>query len=108
MTFDDLLEAGYRPFPAPRHLTFCTRAAQKIVWSPDGFKQYFTNVFESSWPDGHVSMYAEVHFYDGLGGPSGSFRVERSVEELSAAQMEAFFADIYDALDCIPDALNND
>lgn len=108
MTFDELLEAGYRPFPVPCHFTFCTHAAQKIVWSPAGSKMYFINVYESSWPDGHGSMYAEVVFYDGLGGPSESFRVERKVTELAVTQVEAFFAHIYEMLDCIPDALNND
>lgn len=108
MTFNDLLEAGYKQFPAPRHLTFCTRAAQKTVRDQVGPKRYFINVYESSWPDGHKSMYAEVVFYDGLGGPSESFRVERSVDGLSVLQVEAFFAHIYEMLDCIPDALNND
>ena len=108
MTFNDLLEAGYKQFPAPRHLTFCIRAAQKIVRAQVGSKLYFINVYESSWPDKHISMYAEVVFYDGLGGPSEAFRVERSVAELAVTQMETFFADVYEALDCTPDVLNND
>ena len=108
----ELLEAsGYRRYPSG-HDKWCLGLWQKTIRSRNGLKFYFINFYLWQFPDRDVSASVEVALYreDGLSHEEETdFRVALQIgSKTSLAQVENFYAELYEKLGCVPDIHNHD
>ena len=106
--------AGYRAFPANHKGEWCTGAYQKVIHTSDGeLKAYFLTFycwcFPTPVPSPSVSVDVALYQNTGLSGPGETdVRIEVLIgPDTTLEQVEAFYADLYQKLGCVPDIHNN-
>ena len=99
----DLLNAGYKEFPSNKP---GSRAFQKTVRNAAGDKLYFINAYQlhlESLED--FQYFCEVRLYQSLHRVFDLNLIVRVAD--TGDTIEAFYADAYKRMGCIPDADNN-
>lgn len=112
-TIEKLIEAGYKEYPDSIHPQ--NRHFQKTVRDFFNKKMYFINVEKWNWEDIDYSLQSnsnyqfssEVHFF--LQNEI-HFIVKFNIISVknTIAEMEGFYFDVYNKMNCVPDIHNND
>lgn len=118
ITIENLIAAGYKPFK--HHEVVCDELGyQKVFRGAAGEKLYFVQMyfwyFSKHFPryastDNRLSCEARLYLPENnpLGGSPG-FDLKMSLSnDASIAAVEAFYAKVFNVLDCVPDLHNND
>jgi len=103
ITREELNEEGYRNYHTAHKGPFCTALWQRWIWGGDK-KLYAINFYLWEFPDQHPMVSVEVRMYT----ETDEFDLNLFVNDKTVAQVEAFYADAYNRLGCVPDRNNND
>lgn len=104
ITKESLITLGYQPFTHHKG-EYCVTAYQRCVRTSDGTKLYFINLYEWVFPDTRAQWAAEVELYPKSTGSAWATLSLHGAEAIN--DVEAFYANAYEALFCVPDIHNN-
>ena len=104
ITKEKLIAKGYTQYPCAYKGEFCTGLFQKVVMQ-DRIRLYFINVYLWSFPNRHASASVEVRLYC----RKGQFDVNYIIDfDTTVDDVEVFYCDVFERLNCLPDQDNND
>ncbi len=99
-----LKEFGYVKYPSGRG-DYCIALWQKAVRNEEGKSLYFLNIYCWEFPNWNyeISWSVESRFYL----KDSSFDLNFHPEKETIEEIEAFYKDAYNKLDCVPDKHND-
>jgi hypothetical protein len=116
ITKEDLIKAGFVPFPSAKDKTYVKDALQKAVRGEDYKKLYFITVYLWDFPEAwlpaeakaNLAVSVEVRMFTQKDGKEVSFDLNAHPDkDWTIEQLEDFYAFAYKNLCCVPDIHNN-